>query len=263
MDLLLQGAKVFIAGSRAGLGAAAARQFSREGAWVAINGRHPDLLQQTADSIRAETDGRVVAVAGDVSQRGEATRVVEAAAQQLGGLDVLITNSGGPPAGEFANFNLDNWEAAYHLLLGSTIEMVQAALPYLRQSQQAAILAVTSLTVKQPTDNLILSNVLRAGVAALMKSLANELGPEGIRVNAILPGWTATERVGVLINARAAVANSTPEAEHANRVAAIPLRRMGTPEEFANVAVFMCSPVAGFMHGAMLPVDGGEIRATL
>lgn len=263
MELGLRGAKVFVAGSRAGLGAAAARQFSREGAIVAINGRNAESLQQTADAIHAETGGRVVPVVGDVSQRGETARIIEAAAQQLGGLDVLVTNAGGPPPGSFTAFGLDEWEGAYHLLLGSTIEMIQAALPHLQQSQRAAILAVTSLTVKQPMDNLILSNVMRAGVAALVKSLANELGPQGIRVNAILPGWTATERVGVLINARAAANNTTPDVEHANRVGAIPLRRMGMPQEFGNVAVFMCSPAAGFMHGVMLPLDGGEIRATL
>ncbi|NDJ86980.1 MAG: SDR family oxidoreductase [Chloroflexi bacterium] len=263
MELGLQGAKVLVAASRSGLGAATARRFSLDGAEVTINGRDSTTLETTGRAIQIETGKLVHTAPGDVSVRGEATRIVETAAAQLGGLDVLVTNAGGPPSGVFADFELDDWEQGYHLLLASVIELVQAALPYLKLSGRAAILAVTSLTVKQPVDNLVLSNVMRAGIAALVKSLANEYGPHGIRVNAILPGWTATQRMTDLLESRARANNTTPEAEREGRLAAIPLRRMGTPDEFGNVAAFLCSPAAGFIHGAMIPVDGGEIRSTL
>ncbi len=263
MDLGLQGAKVFVAASRSGLGAATARRFSLEGAIVAINGRDSQTVSQTAQSIQQETGNRAIAIVGDVSKREDAYRIVEQAASELGGLDILVTNSGGPPAGIFADLNMEDWDAAYHLLLGSTIQMIKTGLPYLQRSEKAAILTITSVTVKQPVGNLLLSNVMRAGIASLVKSLANELGPQGIRVNSILPGWTATDRVEHLLQARAKVNNTTPEEERDERIANIPLRRIGSPEEFGNVAAFLCSPASGFIHGAMIPIEGGEIKSTM
>lgn len=263
MDLGLSGAKALVIASRSGLGAATARQFSLEGASVAINGRDANSLSQTAASIQQATQRPIFSIVGDVSDRAIASQVVEQAAEKLGGLDILVTNSGGPRAGRFTDLSMDDWDKAYHLLLGSTLQLIQTALPYLRQSSRASILAITSLTVKQPANNLLLSNVMRTGVTGLIKSLANELGPENIRVNAILPGWTATDRVEELLQARAKTFNTSPEQERANRIANIPLRRIGTPEEFANVAVFLSSPAAGFLHGAMIQVDGGEIQSTM
>ena len=149
------------------------------------------------------------------------------------------------------------------LTLLSTVNLIQAALPYLRASQHAAILTVTSYSAKQPIPNLMLSNSLRAAVIGLTKSLANELGPNGIRVNSIMPGWTRTERVVELMQARASQNNSTPDVEIAKQTADIPLRRMAEPPEFARVATFLCSPAASYIHGAMIPVDGGAIQASL
>ncbi len=263
MDLGLKDAKVFVAASRSGLGAAAARRFSLEGAHVAINGRNADMLHATAQAIQAESSNPVYAIPVDISERQGAFDAVQQAAERLGGLDILVTNAGGPPAGTFETLHLKDWDKAYELLLVSFVQMVKAALPYLEKSERAAILAITSLTVKQPADGLLLSNTIRAGIAGLVKTLANEYGPLGIRVNAILPGWTATERVEELLKHRAAMNDTTPELERAQRIRHIPLGRMGTPEEFANVAVFLCSPAAGYIHGAMIPVDGGEIRSTM
>ncbi len=263
MDLGLAGAKVFVAASRSGLGAATARRFSLEGAHVAINGRDLQTLTATAQAIQAESGGSIHAIAGDLIRRDTISAVIEQAAEKLGGLDVLVTNAGGPRAGKFDDLVLDDWDTAYHLLLSSTVQMIKTALPYLRQSDRAAILTITSLTVKQPAQNLLLSNTYRAGIAGLVKTLANELGSEGIRVNAILPGWTATARTDQLLEFRAKSNNLTLEEERATRTASIPLKRMGTPEEFGNVAAFLCSPAAGFIHGAMIPVDGGEIKATM
>lgn len=263
MDLGLTGAKVFVAASRSGLGAATARQLSLEGALVAINGREQDSLNETAHAIQQASGQQVVAVAGDINDAAGAKAVLEAAIQQLGGLDILVTNAGGPPPGGFEKFQMADWEKSYHSLMSAPIQMIQTALPYLRQSKRAAILLVTSLTTKQAGDNLILSNVMRAGLAGLVKSLANEFGADGIRVNAILPGWTETGRVTELLTARASSTGISMDEERAKRVASIPLRRMGHPEEFGNVATFLCSPASGFIHGALVPVDGGEIRATM
>lgn len=263
MDLGLEGARVLVAASSRGLGGATARRFSLEGARVAINGRHSAALEQAAQAIRAETGGEVVPLVGDVANPDDAGRIVAGAVAALGGLDILVTNAGGPPPGSFESVPLDAWQRAFELSVMSAVRLIHAALPHLRQSNRAAILTIASVSVKQPIDNLILSNSVRMGVVGLTKSLANELGPQGIRVNSILPGWTRTERVTELNVARAEREGRTPDEIAAEQTAGTPLRRMGTPEEFANVAVFLCSPAAGYVHGAMIPVDGGSIRATL
>jgi len=263
MDLGLRGACVFVAASSAGLGAAVARRFCHEGAHVALNGRDPTRLAATAQQLRAETGGTVLEMAGDVSQADQVYGMVARAAEQLGGLDILVTNAGGPPAGTFGSVEPADYELAFRLNFMSAVHLIRAALPHLRRSQRAAILTITSVTVKQPVNNLILSNSVRMAVAGLTKSLANELGPQGIRVNSILPGYTRTERVQQLMEKRAQAEGITLEEAYARQAAASPLGRLGEPDEFANVAVFLCSPAAGYVHGAMIPVDGGMIAATL
>src|SRR5690554_4218392 len=263
MDLGLSGAGVLVAASSRGLGFETARLFSMEGARVAINGRHAAAVEQAAQSIRDETGGDVYPLVGDVSDPDGAERLASGAIDALGGLDILVTNAGGPPPGTFDSVPTEAWQRAFDLSVMSAVRLIRALLPHLRQSDRAAILTITSVSVKQPIDNLILSNSVRMGVVGLTKSLAIELGPEGIRVNSILPGWTRTERVTELNAARAEREGRTPDEIAAQQTAGTPLRRMGKPEEFANVAVFLCEPVAGYVHGAMGPVDGGSIRATL
>jgi 3-oxoacyl-[acyl-carrier protein] reductase len=263
MDLGLGEARVFIAASSSGLGAAAARRFSLEGAGVAINGRDAARLETTAAAIRQESGRKVIAVPGDVTDSAAIYAMIERAASELGGLDILVTNAGGPPSGSFERVPPEAWEAAFRLNLMSAVHLIRAALPHLRQSRRAAILTVTSTSVKEPIDNLILSNSLRMSVIGLTKSLARELGPQGIRVNSILPGWTRTERVTYLMESQAEVDHITVEEAFARQAAGSRLGRMGEPEEFANVAVFLCSPAASYVHGVMLPVDGGSIRASL
>jgi 3-oxoacyl-[acyl-carrier protein] reductase len=263
MDLGLKDAKVFVAASSSGLGRAAAFQFSREGAQVGINGRNVQRVEETALAIAEETGGKVIALPGDMADGSTVHELVNQAASDLGGLDVLVTNAGGPPSGSFDHTPLDAWEAAFHLSLMSSVHLIHAALPYLRRSTRAAILTVTSVSVKQPIDNLILSNSLRMGVIGLTKSLAKELGPEGIRVNSILPGWTRTGRVTELMQSRAQKLGITVDEAVARQAAGTPLGRMGEPSEFANAAVFLCSPAASYVTGAMVPVDGGSIQASL
>lgn len=263
MDLGLTDLKVLVTAASRGLGAATAHRFSLEGAQVAICSRDQGHIEAAAERIQNETGSRVLPLAADVSDPDDARAVVKRAAEALGGLDILITNAGGPPAGTFEAISPESWEQAVRLTLLSAVNLIQAALPYLRQSDHAAILTLTSYSAKQPIPGLVLSNSLRAAVIGLTKTLANELGPDGIRVNSIMPGWTLTERVEELMAARAAQKGTTIADEIQAQVAAIPLRRMARPEEFASVAVFLCSPAASYVHGAMIPVDGGAIQAAL
>jgi len=263
MDLGLRGARVFVAASSSGLGAAAARGFSLEGATVAINGRDAARLEATANAIRQESGGEVLVMPGDVTDEDTIYRLIAESADRMGGLDVLVTNAGGPPASTFDTTPPEAWGAAFDLTFLSAVHLIRAALPHLRQSDRAAILTVTSVSVKQPIENLILSNSLRMAVIGLTKSLAQELGPEGVRINSILPGWTRTERVTELMQSRAEMQAISVDDAIANQALGTPLGRMGEPDEFANVAVFLCSPAASYVHGVMLPVDGGSIKASL
>ncbi len=263
MNLNLHGARVLVTAASQGLGAATARRFSLEGAIVTINSRNLDALQTTAASINQESENAVFTVAGDLVGAANATKIVRNAAEFMGGLDILVTNAGGPPGGSFDDFTPEDWRKATDLTFHTAVDLIHAALPYLRRSQRAAILTITSQSVKQPVPNLTLSNAVRPAVIGLTKTLALELAPENIRVNSILPGMTHTGRVDDLMQARAKKNATTPEEERDNAAAAIPMQRIGTPEEFANTAVFLCSPAAGYITGVALPVDGGSIRATL
>jgi 3-oxoacyl-[acyl-carrier protein] reductase len=263
MDLGLRGAKVLVTAASQGLGAATARRFSLEGALVVINSRSLPELQETAAAINAESGSPVYTLAADLSDEAAAPRLARSAADMLGGLDILVTNAGGPPNGNFGDFELADWQQATQLTLLSAVSLVRAALPYLRQSQRAAILAIVSASAKQPSKNATLTNAIRPAVVGLMKTLSQELAADGIRANSILPGSIETARQAEVIAARARKNGTTAEQERERAAADIPLRRYGTSEEFANAAVFLCSPAAAFITGVALPVDGGRIRATM
>lgn len=263
MDLGLRGARVLVTAASKGLGAATARQFSLEGASVVISSRNLEGLQSTAASIVAESSNPVFTHVADVADPEAVKRLVRNAVEMLGGLDILITNAGGPPAGGFDDFDMAAWEQTLRLNFLSNISLIQSALPHLRKSRRAAILTITSVSAKQPIANLTLSNAVRPAVVGLTKTLSQELGPQGIRVNSILPGTTITERITELMGARAQKNGTTIEEETAKAAQATPLRRLGTPTEFANTAVFLCSPAAGFITGVALAVDGGTIQATM
>jgi 3-oxoacyl-[acyl-carrier protein] reductase len=178
----------------------------------------------------------------------------------FGGLDIVIANAGGPPPGGFLALEESDWQAAVQLTLMSFVRLCYAAIPALRLSDAGSILAFTSVSVKQPLPNLVLSNSLRLGVVGAVKSLADELGPEGIRVNAICPGWTRTDRVEQLLADRAQRGGTSPQAEALQITAGIPLGRMGSPQEFARAAAFLASPAASYITGVSLLVDGGMYR---
>jgi 3-oxoacyl-[acyl-carrier protein] reductase len=263
MDLQLKGKRALIAGSSRGLGYALARGLALEGASVALNSRDPENVTAAAQALKAETGAQVVPLVGDVSQADAPARLVAEAVEALGGLDLLATNSGGPPAGKFEDFDEATWQKAVDLALMSHVRMIRAALPHLRKSQAASVLTITSYSVKQPIPLLVLSNSVRAATVGLTKTLALELGADGIRFNSILPAWTETERVTELMQARARAKGTTPEEEKARQARESPLGRMAQPEEFANAAVFLLSPAASYITGAMLTVDGGMYKGTL
>src|SRR5512147_1303126 len=262
MDLQLKGKRAFVAGSSRGLGFAAALTLAREGCKVAVNSREKKNAKASAKRIAKETGTQAFGCAGDVTKASNAEALIASAVEALGGLDILITNAGGPPAGSFEVFDEKAWQKAVELSLMSHVRLIRAALPHLRMSASASVLTITSYTVKQPLPNLILSNSVRAATVGLTKTLALELGKENIRFNSILPGWTATERVQELMAFRAKNNKTTPEEEFARQTAEIPLGRMGQPEEFANAAVFLVSPAAAYIHGVALAVDGGIIKGT-
>lgn len=257
MDLGLHELRALVTGASRGLGFATARQLAAEGARVALNARDADKLHLAAEKLGAQ------AIPADVSEAGAAERIITEAVEKLGGLDILVTNAGGPPSGAFETFDDMAWQKAIELSLMSHVRLIRAALPFLRQSRAAAVLTITSYSVKQPIPNLVLSNSIRAATVGLTKTLALELGREGIRFNSILPGWTETERVNELMSFRARQNGSTVEDEIRKQMAESPLGRMATPEEFAKPAAFLVSPAASYLTGVMLTVDGGMVKGTL
>ncbi len=262
MDLKLGGKVALVTAASKGLGKATARQFAFEGAKVAICARS-QLIDKAATEIERETGQEVLALHADVTQPADIERVINSTVEKFGGLDILVTNAGGPSPGRFDEIDPLAWEASVNLTLLSAVRLIKSALPHLRQSTAPAILTITSSSTKQPIKNLVLSNSIRLAVIGLTKTLSQELGSECIRVNSILPGWIYTERVEQMLASRTAKSGKTLEAELAEINATVSLGRMGTPEEFGNVAVFLCSPAASFINGVMLQVDGGLCQGTL
>lgn len=260
MDLHLKDKIALVTGSSKGLGYATALQLAKEGCKVAINGRDEARIKNAAENIEKETGSQVIGLAGDASLPDVPAKLIQQTVDAFGGLDILITNTGGPQPGSIDSLDEDAWQKGIDLCFMAHVRLIKSALPYLRKSDAASILTVTSLTVKQPLPNLLISNSVRTATVGLTKSLALELGKEGIRINSILPGWTETERVTELMNARVKANNSTLEEEARRQAAEIPLGRMGQPAEFANAAVFLVSPAASYITGTMLNVDGGFIK---
>jgi 3-oxoacyl-[acyl-carrier protein] reductase len=263
MDLGLKGLRALVAGSSRGLGYALAQTLAFEGCQVAINGRDEVSISTAAGQLAASSGARVIGLAGNVADPETPARLVERTVEELGGLDLLVTNSGGPPSGKFESLDDAAWQQAVELTLLSHARMIRAALPQLRKSAHPSVLTITSYSVKQPIPNLVLSNSVRSATVGLTKSLALELGSEGIRFNSILPGWTDTERVQELMEYRARANNTSLEEEIAKQSKDSPLGRMGSPQEFANAAVFLLSPAASYITGVMLTVDGGMYKGTL
>lgn len=260
MDLGLRGRAALVAASSKGMGLATARTFAAEGADVAMCARDAATLLAAAESVRS-LGTHVVAVPCDLTDAAQISAFVANATAELGRLDMLVVNAGGPPPGVFDTLDDNAWHAAFDLTVMSAVRLVRACLPHLRRSDAASIVFISSFSIRQPIMPLTLSNSLRLAISGLAKSLTVELAPH-VRVNTLLPGQIATDRAIQLARARAPEGR-TAEDMIAKASQEIPLGRYGDPEEFARAAVFVSSPAASYITGATIPVDGGIIRATL
>ena len=263
MDLRLKDKRALVTGSSRGLGYATALLLAKEGCRVAINGRDEEKVKSATEKLSTEASIEVVGFPGDVSQISVPQMLIRQTVEAFGGLDILVTNSGGPTPGSIDSLDEVAWQKGIDSCFMAHVRLIKAALPYLRKSDSASVLTLTSYSVKQPIQNLLISNSVRAATVGLTKSLALELGKEGIRLNSILPGWTETERVTELMTNRAKTNKSTIEEETRKQTEQSALGRIGQPEEFANAAVFLLSPAASYITGVMLNVDGGMYKGTM
>lgn len=260
MDLQLSGKRILVAASSKGLGFGIARALAAEGARVALGARDPAALREAIEALEAAGATAPWAHPLDAADAASIAKWVGEAAAALGGIDGLLVNAGGPPPGNFASFDDGDWEQAFQLTLMSAVRMIRAVLPSLREGEPGAILTVTSASIKEPFEQLLLSNVFRSGVVSLVKSLSRELAADGIRVNNLVPGRIDTARVRSLDADTATREGISIEEAAAASAASIPLGRYGSIDEFGRAGAFLLSPAASYITGATLVVDGGMTR---
>jgi len=253
MDFGLKNKVAFVAASSQGLGRAVAMELANEGASVIICGRTQDVLAKTEAEIKSK-GSPVLTLTGDLSIAADRERIIDATLKKFSKVDILVTNTGGPPSGKFEEFNEKDWDKAMQQLLGSAVGLVKGFLPAMKKQQWGRIISITSQAVKQPVNNLILSNSVRASVVGLMKTLSNELGTYNITVNNVMPGYTETARLEKLLESNPDFAKAKGE---------IPLARFGRPEEFAAAVAFLASERASYITGVSLAVDGGWIKSII
>lgn len=260
MDLGLQGKVALVSGASQGMGRAIALGLSREGAKVGICARGQAQLEATAEAIRRETRGGVLAIVADMSRAEDVRKFVAQGAEQFGRLDIVVTNAGGPPPGEFMKFSDEDWENAFHLSFLSAARLAREAVPHMRKVGGGRIINITSYSVKEPIPGLVLSNAIRSGVVGLAKSLSRELARDNILVNNVCPGRIDTERHRKLNEARAERLKRSVEEISREMKAEIPLGRYGSSEEVADLVVFLASERAAYITGTTIQVDGGLVR---
>ena len=261
MDLGLKGKVAMVAGASRGLGYAVAHALASEGVKVSLGSREADKIRAAAARISGETYSDTLPVTLDVRNAASIAEWHARTIEKFGGVDLLFVNAGGPPAGTALSFDDAAWSGAFELLMLSAIRMIRLAVPSMKPRGGGAIVVSTSSSVKEPIANLALSNTIRASVAALSKTLANELAPDGIRVNHLLPGRIDTDRLRELDSIRAKSTGTSPDHVRETNAKTIPLGRYGSADEFGAAAVFLFSHAARYITGASLQVDGGLIRS--
>ena len=246
-----------MAASSEGIGRATAEAFAREGAQVAMCARTEKTLREAAEQIRSTTGAEVFAEPLDVTNAAAVRRLAESVVKQFGRIDVCVANAGGPPAKNFLSVGMDEWRKAIDMNFMSAINLAHAVIPYMQRHRWGRFVTITSVSVKQPVESLVMSNAVRAGVVGLVKSLSNEFGKDGITVNNVAPGYTATERLKELAGVRALAAGTSPDKVYEQWAADAPLKRVGQPAEIADAIVWLCSERASYITGQTLLVDGG------
>lgn len=262
MDLNLNGKAALVAASSKGLGYGSARALTLEGARVCLNGRDPEALEAAAARLRAETGVTVVTALGDMGKAEDVARVVETAVRELGGLNILVTNVGGPPAGDFDAFDDAAWAAGVEVTLMPVVRLIRAALPHLKAAG-GAIVNIQSTSVKQPITGLLLSNALRPAVVGLAKTMSVQLAKEGIRINTVGPGSFDTDRITSLVTRRAKAAERSFEEQLALLNEACPMGRLGDPNELGALVAFLASDAASYITGQTIFCDGGMTSFSL
>lgn len=257
MDLGLKNRVALVAASSQGIGRATAEAFAAEGCRIAMCARNSATLQRAAEKIRQEYGVEVLAEAFDVADAAAVGRFVAAVATKFGTVDICVTNAGGPPAKGFLSVSLEEWQRAVELNFLSTVYFAREVIPHMQRQRWGRIITLTSITTKQPVADLVLSNAVRAAVVGLVKSLANEFGKDGILVNNVGPGFTATDRLKELAKTRAAATGKTEQNLFDGWAAEAPLKRLGQPREVAETIVWLASERASYITGQTLLVDGG------
>ena len=263
MDLGLKGRAALVVAASKGMGRACALGLAAEGARVAMCARGEAALNEAAAEVRSKTGAEVLAVPADAARAEDIRRVVASTVEAFGGVDILVANVGGPPPGSFDHMTDEQWQAAFEQVHLSTVRFIRAALPHMKRGGWGRILAIQSSSVKQPVEGLILSNGIRPAVAGLFKTLAGDLAKDGITVNLVLPGRIMTDRFIEHQTDRARRAGRRIEEQMARAAEDIPAGRIGTPEEFANMVVFLASARASYVTGAVIQVDGGLIKSVV
>lgn len=263
MDLGLKGRVAIVTGASQGMGKAIAQGLAREGASLAICARNTETLEKTAEEIRQETKANIIALTADVTKASDIERLVNQAVSSFGRIDILVNNSGGPHATKFQSTSIESWQAGIDLILMSVVNACRAVIPHMQKEKWGRIINITSISVKQPINDLILSNSLRAGVVGLAKSLANELGKDNILVNNVCPGYTLTERLKELVDIRAKNAQLSHEQITKQWEMDVPIGRLAKPEEIADYVVFLASERASYINGTTVAVDGGLVKSIM
>ena len=263
MDLAIRDNTAIITASSSGLGKAAAESLLKEGVNVVINGRDKERLKETAEELKKLKSGKVTAVQGDITKKEDLEKIVQTAVDKYGRLDHLVTSAGGPPSLSFVDSKEEDWYYAFDLLLMSVVRLVKESLPYLKKDGGGTVVNITSISVKEAINDLVLSNSVRMSVIGLMKSISKELAP-AVRANAILPGFHETKRVQELFEKQVAEGKfkSYQEAVDAKRKN-IPLQKIGSPAELGDLIAFLSSPKSSYINGSSIVIDGGSSSSNL